>query len=72
MGANAIIQAAMREMDRKHATGAWKDIRWEFAPGGAPWRQGCAESLIKTVKKSLLFFAVGRQKLNSRVTNSFV
>ena len=56
VGANAIIQAAMREMDRK-------DIRWEFAPGGAPWRQGCAESLMKTLKKSL-FFAVGRQKLS--------
>ena len=43
VGVNAIIQAAMREMDRKHATEACKDIRWEFAPGGAPWRQGCAE-----------------------------
>ena len=31
--------------------------------GGAPWRQGCTESSVKTVKKSL-FFAVGRQKLS--------
>ena len=27
VSANAIIQAAMRDMDRKHATGAYKDIR---------------------------------------------
>ena len=50
VGANAIIQAAMRDMYHKHATGAYKDIRWEFEPGGAPWRQGCAESIKKTVK----------------------
>ena len=59
MGAHAIIQAAARQFDRKHAKGANNEIRLEFASGGAPWRQGCAEPLIKTVKKSL-FFAVGK------------
>ena len=35
----------------------------EFAPGCAPWRQACAESLIASVKKCL-FFAIGSQVLS--------
>ena len=59
-GTQMIIQAAMRDMDCKNPTGAYKDTRLEFAPGGALLRQGCAGSLKNAVKKCL-FFAVARQ-----------
>ena len=38
----------------------FKGVRWEFAPGCAPWRQASAESLIGAVKKCL-FIALGSQ-----------
>ena len=60
----------MRDTNRNYATGAYEDNRLEFPRGGAPWRHSCAESLIKTVKKSL-FFTVGRQKHSILVTNRF-
>ena len=45
------------------ALGADEGVRWEFAPPNAPWRNGCAEALIKSVKKSLKV-AIGDQVLS--------
>ena len=42
--------------------GSRHEIDWKFAPPDAPWQNGCSESLIKSVKKSLKI-AVGEQAL---------
>ena len=31
-----------------------KGIDWSFAPGDAPWYNGCSEALIRSVKKAVL------------------
>ena len=65
VGANRQLQENSHVLSQKHLSEelAFKGIRWEFAPGCAPWRQACAESLIASVKKCL-FFAIGCQILS--------
>ena len=43
--------------------GADKGMMWHFSPPGAPWHNGCVESLIKSVKKALKI-AIGDQVLS--------
>jgi hypothetical protein len=42
--------------------GANQGIDWSFSPPDAPWRNGCVEGLIRSVKKALLH-AIGDQVL---------
>ena len=42
--------------------GSKNDIDWKFAPPDAPWRNGCSEALIKSVKKAIKI-AIGEQAL---------
>lgn len=42
--------------------GADKGLKWHFSPPDAQWHNGCAESLIKSVKKAIKV-AVGEQVL---------
>ena len=42
--------------------GSLHHIDWKFSPPDAPWQNGCAEALIKSVKKSLKI-AIGEQAL---------
>ena len=43
--------------------GADKGLKWHFSPPGAPWYNGCVESLVKSVKKGLKV-AIGEQILS--------
>ena len=65
VGANRQLQSVYRVLDPDILSKEllFKGVRWEFAPGCAPWRQACAESLIASVKKCL-FFAIGSQVLS--------
>ena len=65
VGANRQLQRVYRVLDPDILSKEllFKGVRWEFAPGCAPWRQACAESLIASVKKCL-FFAIGSQVLS--------
>jgi len=37
-------------------------IEWRFSPGDAPWWNGCCESLIRSIKKSL-FLSIGEHRV---------
>ena len=65
VGANKALQDSFKIMNDDFLIKEFnfKGLRWEFAPGCAPWRQACAESLISSVKKCL-FFAIGNQVLS--------
>ena len=43
--------------------GVEKGLLWHFASPNAPWKNGCAESLIKSIKKAIQI-AVGEQVLS--------
>ena len=43
--------------------GAASGVKWHFSPPNAPWRTGCVEALVKSVKKSIKV-AVGCQVLS--------
>ena len=43
--------------------GAHKGLQWHFGPPDAPWRNGCAESLVKSVEKAMKV-AIGDQILS--------
>ena len=57
VGANREIQKATTDLNEgsKWEEVDSRDLRWEFSPDSAPWRQGCAESLVSSVKTSLHF-----------------
>ena len=40
-----------------------KGAEWKFSPGDAPWWNGCCESLVKSLKKSISL-AVGENRLS--------
>ena len=42
--------------------GAEKGIRWNFMPAVAPWQKGCAEAMVKGMKKAIEG-AIGKQVL---------
>ena len=43
--------------------GASRGVEWIFSPGDAPWWDGCAESMIKAVKKGI-HHAIGSQRVS--------
>lgn len=49
--------------DKLRQFGAHEGLKWHFSPPDAPWHNGCAESLIKSVKKALKV-AIGEQILS--------
>jgi len=62
--ANKEMQQAMANLNRKLLVefGVVNHIDWDFGPPDAPWQNGCTESLIKSVKKSLTV-VIGEQAL---------
>ena len=58
------LQTALRNMnmDAINEFGIANRLEWEFGSPDAPWRNGCVESLIKTVKKSIAV-TIGEQVL---------
>ena len=52
----ALDEEALKEFSSDHS------FEWEFCSPNAPWQNGCSESLIKSVKKSLKI-AIGDQAL---------
>ena len=65
IGANKALQGSFKHMNDNFLIKEFifEGLRWEFAPGCAPWQQACTESLISSVKKCL-FFAIGNQVLS--------
>ena len=52
----SLDEEALSEFSSNHS------FEWEFCSPNAPWQNGCSESLIKSVKKSLKI-AIGNQAL---------
>ena len=50
------------EWDRVVAFGVEDGVTWKFSAPDSPWQNGCAESLIKSAKKSLTH-AIGKHIL---------
>ena len=50
------------DWDKIIGFGTDKGIEWQFSPGDAPWWNGCCESLIRSVKRSI-YIAVGNHRL---------
>ena len=42
--------------------GTQSSFEWQFSPGDAPWQNGCAESMVKAVKKAITA-VIGQQVL---------
>ena len=55
MGASRELQEQIEGLDWNaiRAFGYQKGVEWHFSPGDAPWYNGTAESLIKSVKRAL-------------------
>ena len=51
------------DVEKLRAFGADKGLKWHFSSPNAPWRNGCVESLVKSVKRSIKV-AVGDQVLS--------
>ena len=41
------------DVDKLREFSADHGLKWKFSPPDAPWHNGCAEALIKSVKKHL-------------------
>lgn len=57
VGASNELKAALSQM------GCTKGMEWRLGCADAPWHQGAAEALIKSVKKALLF-SIHKQRLS--------
>ena len=55
VGASNVLKLISKEYDwnKIREFGIDKGIEWEFLPGDSPWWNGCCESLIRSVKKSI-------------------
>ena len=51
------------DVERLKELGADNGLKWHFSPPNEPWRNGCVESLVKSLKKSIKI-AVGSQILS--------
>ena len=51
------------DQEKLREFGADKGLKWHFSPPGAPWYTGCAESLVKSVKRAIKV-AIGAQTLS--------
>lgn len=66
IGAEKELHEMWKAMDKAVlvSAGAEQGLKWIFGPGDAPWYQGAAESLIKTVKRCFTF-AIGSKRLST-------
>ena len=64
VGASNVLKAIYRMWDWRTILefGTDKGIEWKFSPGDAPWWNGCCESLIRSVKKSI-YLTVGNHRI---------
>ena len=64
VAANRELKEIIQGLEKKQLLefGSEKGIDWEFSSPDAPWQNGCAESLIKSVKKAITG-AIGSQVL---------
>ena len=55
VGASNVLKAISREWDWNKILdfGTTKGMCWNFSPADSPWWNGCCESLIKSIKKSI-------------------
>ena len=55
VGASNILKSISQDWNWEEIEdfGVSKGINWNFSPGDAPWWNGCCESLIKSIKKSI-------------------
>ena len=55
VGASNVLKALSRNWDWSEILefGISKGMNWTFSPGDSPWWNGCCESLIKSIKKSI-------------------
>jgi len=55
MAASKELKQAIARLNKEEILefGSTHHIDWKFSPPDAPWQNGCAEALIKSVKKSL-------------------
>jgi len=69
--ADKTLRQIIAGFDEKAITefGASKSLYWSFSAPDAPWQNGCAESLIKSVKK-VLTVVIGGQELSFSETQT--
>ena len=62
--ANKEMKLILKDLDWKtiEEYGAAEGLQWNFTPGHSPWKNGCSEALIKSVKKCIRH-AIGQQVL---------
>jgi hypothetical protein len=55
VGANNKLKAAVKGIDQTQLEdyGADNGFKWEFTDPNAPWKNGCAEALIKSAKRAI-------------------
>ena len=65
VGASNVLKAISKnwDWDKILDFGVSKGTTWNFSPGDSPWWNGCCESLIKSIKKSISL-AVGNQRVS--------
>ena len=51
------------DVDKLKEFGAHQGLKWHFSPPDAPWYNGCAESLIKSIKRAIKN-SIGEQTLS--------
>ena len=61
------LRSSVKEYDQEKLKqfGADGGLKWKFAPPNAPWRNGCVEALVESMKRSIKV-AVGDQIFLSR------
>ena len=66
VGANKELKRMIEGLDRPQLQqfGAQSSFEWQFSPGDAPWQNGCAESMVKAVKKAITA-VIGQQVLTN-------
>ena len=64
LSANKELKEAIAKLNKEELAefGSIHQIDWQFSPPDAPWQNGCAEAMIKSVKKSLKI-SIGEQAL---------
>ena len=65
VGASNVLKAISKnwDWDKILDSGVSKRTTWNFSPGDSPWWNGCCESLIKSIKKSISL-PVGNQRVS--------
>ena len=51
------------DVDKLKEFGAHQGLKWHFSPPDTPWYNGCAESLIKSIKRAMKN-SIGEQTLS--------